>query len=155
MEKYYYSPSKIGFYIDSINIEIPEDKVEITKQHHIDLINGQASGKLIQADETGYPRLVDRPAPTTQQLIEQYTRSIQKRLDNFAKTKGYDSLLSACSYATSSVLAFSSEGQYCVNARDATWNKCYEILEQVNTNIIPLPSLEEIISQLPMLTWPQ
>jgi hypothetical protein len=154
MKKHYFSPSKNGFYIDTGNRKLPDDKIEITDSYKTELFQGQSEGKTIQPDETGYPILIDRPAPTTPQLIEQIAYQIQKRLDDFAKTKGYDSLLSACSYATSSVSSFSAEGQYCVNIRDSTWNKYYEILSNVNAKIIPLPSYEEVAAQLPELIWP-
>ena len=44
----------------------------------------------------------------------------QKRLDDFAKTRNYDGILSACTYATSEVPKFNAEGVYCVQIRDAT-----------------------------------
>ena len=42
--KRYYSPSTRGFYIDSIHNNIPSDKVEISKDKHISLIDGQNIG---------------------------------------------------------------------------------------------------------------
>lgn len=79
----------------------------------------------------------------------------QQRLDAFAKTRGYDHILSACTYATSTVPAFQTEGQYCVNARDATWSKLYEILGAVQAGTRPMPAnYAEIEPELPALEWP-
>ena len=79
----------------------------------------------------------------------------QNRLDQFAQTRGYDNILSACTYATSPTAKFSSEGQYCVVQRDATWAKLLEILADVETGIRPLPdNYQEIEPELPLLVWP-
>lgn len=78
----------------------------------------------------------------------------QERLDAFANTRNYDGILSACTYATSTVPKFKSEGQYCVNARDATWAELYSILAQVQANTRPMPlGYSEIESELPVLQW--
>lgn len=87
-----------------------------------------------------------------QQEIVQYT---QNRLDDFAKTRNYDGILSACTYATSTIAKFKTEGQYCIEARDATWAKLYEILDDVQAETRPEPnSFADIESDLPELRWP-
>lgn len=79
----------------------------------------------------------------------------QQRLDDFARTRNYDGILSLCTYATSTNTAFSAEGQYGVQARDATWVKLYEILAEVESGVRPIPSgYAEIESELPVLAWP-
>ena len=79
----------------------------------------------------------------------------QARLDAFARTRGYDSILSACTYVTDINPKFVGEGQYCVEARSATWGKLYEIFNEVaaGTRVAPA-SFEEIESELPVLSWP-
>jgi hypothetical protein len=79
----------------------------------------------------------------------------QNRLDSFAQTRGYDGILSACTYATSTVEKFATEGQYCVGARDATWAKLYELLAEIEAGDRPVPSgYADIENELPALTWP-
>lgn len=99
-------------------------------------------------------RSVPTNAKTKEQIIKEYQAAVQKRLDNFAQTRNYDGILSACTYATSLVARFKAEGQYCVNVRDTTWAKCYEILDAVNNNTRPLPTLEQLMFELPALSWP-
>lgn len=89
------------------------------------------------------------------QIIAQYTAGVQLHLDTFARTRSYDGILSAATYATSQVPKFKAEGQYAVEARDATWAKCYEILAAVESGSRPMPTLEELIAELPALVWPQ
>lgn len=79
----------------------------------------------------------------------------QQYLDNFARTKTYDGILSACTYATSSVPRFKTEGQYCVDARDQVWSALNILLEEVTAGTKPIPkSFDEVLPILPVLTWP-
>lgn len=60
----FYSKSSGGFFTQEIHgAGIPSDAVEITEQHHAELLAGQSAGKLIAADVGGYPVLID-PTPT-------------------------------------------------------------------------------------------
>lgn len=93
--------------------------------------------------------------PTVAEIIATYTAAIQKRLDDFARTRNYDGILSAATYAVSVVPKFKAEGQHAVEARDATWAKGYEILAAVEAGTRPLPTLEALAAELPALAWPQ
>ena len=151
----FYSPTTGGFYTAEIHGDnIPADAVEITEAEHAALIEGQSQGKVIVADESGRPILQDPPPPSPEQIVAQYTAAVQKRLDDFARTRGYDGILSAATYATSTVPKFAAEGQYAVEARDATWAKCYEVLAAVEAGSSPMPTLDELLAELPVLTWP-
>lgn len=101
-------------------------------------------------------RLVDGewiiPQPPVQ---EQIVTATQQRLDDFARTRNYDGILSACTYATSTVPKFKTEGQYCVEARDETWAKLYEIMDEVQSGVRPPPTgYDDIEPELPVLEWP-
>jgi len=65
----YYSKQTNSFYTKEIyGKNIPTDAVEITPEQHAALLQGQSEGKIITADENGYPILVDPPGPTPEQL---------------------------------------------------------------------------------------
>jgi len=99
--------------------------------------------------------LVPPPARPADEVQAEIVQATQKRLDDFARTRNYDGILSACTYATSSVPKFSAEGQYCVGARDATWAKLYSIMGEVQAGQRPMPAgFADIESELPSLTWP-
>ena len=79
----------------------------------------------------------------------------QLRLDTFAQTRNYMGILSAATYATSNVPRFQAEGEYCVNQRDATWAKLYEMLAEVQAGTRPMPTgYADIEAELPVLVWP-
>jgi hypothetical protein len=110
-------------------------------------------GWVKQTDGTFAPAVP--PSPTPEQIIASLTAQIQKRLDDFAKTRNYDGILSACTYATSTVPKFATEGQYCVQARDATWATGYALMDEVLAGTRPVPSsIADIESELPALAWP-
>lgn len=94
-------------------------------------------------------------AESAQRLISEITSATQSRLDAFARTRGYDGILSAATYATSSVPKFQSEGQYCVDARDSTWATLYAIMADVQSGNRQMPSgYADIEAELPALEWP-
>ncbi len=94
------------------------------------------------------------PPPTKAEVIAGYTRAIQKYLDDFAKTRNYDDILSACTYATSTVPKFAAEGKVAVDLRDATWAAAYDLLDKVQAGTIAAPTEAELLTMLPALAWP-
>ncbi|MCL4555754.1 MAG: hypothetical protein M1572_02545 [Gammaproteobacteria bacterium] len=97
------------------------------------------------------PELIKTP----EQIKKEITDATSERLNSFAQTRNYDSILSACTYATSSVLQFAKEGQYCVNMRDATWGKLYQIMQEVEAGTRVMPAeYGDIEAELPVLGWP-
>ncbi len=128
----------------------------------------QASGYFVSTDNTipacdhGEPVFIGELeadadaviAAEQQRLIATITAEVQQRLDGFAQTRNYDGILSACTYATSTVPQFATEGQYCVNARDSTWAALYAVMADVQAGTIPMPSGIDDIS-LPVLEWPE
>lgn len=94
-------------------------------------------------------------AEKLQTLQESIVKQTQDRLDTFAKTRNYDGILSASTYATSTIPKFQQEGQYAVVARDQTWAALYEILAEVQAGTRPAPtSYADIEPDLPVLAWP-
>jgi len=94
------------------------------------------------------------PIKTPEQIKKELTDAVQQHLDNTAKTRGYDGILSLASYATSTNPTFSAEGQAGVVWRDAVWAYCYQVLADVQTNNRPVPTAEALIAELPTIAWP-
>lgn len=79
-------------------------------------------------------------------------REAQARLDGWAQSRGYDGILSACTYATSQIPRFAEDGQRAVALREQTWARLYEILDEVQAGTQPVPlSLAVIEADLPPL----
>ena len=115
-----------------------------------------------ERDENGNMQLIvcQMPQPTPEeieaQLQKQMTDAVQYALDAFAKTRGYDGIMSACSYSNSTDAQFKLEADYCIQLRDTTWRMGYAILAEVKAGTRPIPSVEELIAELPVgsAKWP-
>ena len=131
---------------------IPVDAVEITTEEHAALIEGQALGKVIVADESGRPILQDPPPPTAEQIMARLEARVQQWLDEQARALGYDDIKSAVTYAEeSAVPKFQQEGQAMRRLRSLVWARCYEILNAVQAGQRPIPTEEELIAEMEAL----
>jgi len=149
----FYSRINNGFYSVDIHNEIPTDAIEITEELYSELMEKQSIGYLIVCNEGGIPE-AKLQVPTLNDIKSSIIRLTQDRLDSFAASRNYDGILSACTYATSTVPKFQAEGQSAVNARDATWSTLYSILDDVQNGIRLIPtSFSDIEDDLPVLTW--
>ena len=83
------------------------------------------------------------------------TSAIQSMLDEKAKERNYDSILSLCTYATSTAAKFSAEGQAGVSWRDEVWAKGYAILADVESGARAIPTVDELLAELPNFVWPE
>lgn len=87
-------------------------------------------------------------------IVELVRQHVQKLLDAFAQQRGYDGIVSAVSYANSSVQQFANEGQRALQKRDEAWTNMYAYIAEVKAGSKPVPkSVSEIEAELPALTW--
>jgi len=134
---------------------MPADAVAVSAERYAFLLDGQANGQPIVADSEGHPVLGSALPLSEDQVRARFTADIQQRLDDFASSRNYDGILSACTYATSTVPRFQAEGQFAVALRDQTWAAAYEILGQVQAGTRPMPAgITDIEADLPALEWP-
>ena len=98
--------------------------------------------------------LLDALLPTPDQIIQELDSGIQKHLDNFAKTRRYANVDSMAKYVGCSTPKFAAEAEYMRDAVADTWAKSYEIMDDVLGGKRPVPTLEELLRELPKLEWP-
>lgn len=95
--------------------------------------------------------------PTLKQFLETLSNEVQQHLDEFAWSRGYNNILSACSYVTSSVPAYVKDAEYAIQARDVTWAAATIIFNKIKSGELVIEDTSapfDIISQLPALAWP-
>ena len=93
-------------------------------------------------------------AETLARTRKMLTDAMQAYLDQTAQKRGYDGILSLCSYATSANARFGPEGQAGVTFRDAVWAYGYQIIAEVQAGTRPVPSTAELVVALPSIVWP-
>lgn len=94
------------------------------------------------------------PAPTPEEIVETMRQAVQAHLDAKPQERLYDGILSLCTYATSTNPKFAAEGQAGVEWRDACWAKGYEIMNAVLAGNREIPTVEELLAELPVFVWP-
>jgi hypothetical protein len=105
-------------------------------------------------DESGNLALPLPPVESPQKsLLEVLESVVEKRLDDFAATRGYSSIANATTYFNSSIEKYKKEATYAIEARDNTWIKFYEIMNDENRDP-PISEFSDIESELPTLEWP-
>lgn len=90
------------------------------------------------------------PAPT----IKEYQDAVQAMLDSQARERNYDGILSLCSYVTSTNPTFAAEAAAGIAGRDGAWSTCYQALADVQNNLRPAPTVEDLLLEIPAIIWP-
>ena len=84
--------------------------------------------------------------------------NVEKRLNDFAATRRYASIYTACNARDSQIAKYAAEGSYCFKMWGETYAKCEELLNEYMPAVLagerPIPTWEEIEEQLPPLVWP-
>lgn len=106
-------------------------------------------------DKDEYYEVVAIPVhvPAPEEIQKMLTDGVQAYMDKKAQERGYDNIHTACSYANSTDVVFKAEGTACLAWRDSVWRKCYNILDEVKAGKRAIPTLEEVIAELPVLVW--
>jgi hypothetical protein len=150
----FYSKSTDGFYDTAIHGDnIPADAIEITREQHAALLEGQSIGKRIVADSAGFPALQDPPPPTLADIIRGYIDAVQSHMDSAARDRGYDDIKTAVTYADEpAVPKFQQEGIAFRAWRSLCWAYCYDVLDAVQSGERAQPELADLIAELPALS---
>lgn len=93
------------------------------------------------------------PVETPEQIIEVFKAAIQNTLDEAARAKGYDDIVSACSYAGYPNV-FQEEAITFGQWRANVWAYGYAELDKVIAGTRPVPTIPEILAELPALVLP-
>lgn len=132
-------------YRNAVASEMPE----IPDGLWVDAPSGEVFGGFLYSDG-----IFAAPPPSLDQLKNSVTQGAQLLLDEFARSRGYDGILSACSYASSAVPSFAAEGQRCMELRDQMWTKLNQMLMEVESGKRPVPAkLDDVLIDLPVLAW--
>lgn len=162
-------------YIPVLSAELPVintliQKIETSYQYFVThvltvhkVLSRTIEELLVDVQATGTPdgnggvtlNIANIPLPLVMAVAGAATDRTQQRLDQFASTRGYDDIGSACTYFNSTFLKFRTEGEYCIELRDSTWTALYTYLDGVQQGVTPVPQKwEDIEVVLPIPAWP-
>lgn len=91
------------------------------------------------------------PTPT----LASYESAIQAHIDTTARGKNYADGTSLASYISSTVAAWAAEAGAFITWRDDVWLYVYAQLAAVEAGQRTQPSVNELLAELPKITWPQ
>ena len=102
-----------------------------------------------------FASLTEQPDPTNTTLITIYRNAVGKYLDELAQERDYDSILSLCTYAVSSSPARKAEGEAGIVCRDDAWDHVDQVLVDIVGKTRLTPTVDELLSELPTIQWPE
>ena len=92
--------------------------------------------------------------PTRAEIQKRLTDGVQNWMDNIVQERNYDNVHTCVgTYLYSPVEKFRLEAEAVRDWVSYVWAKCYEILAQVEAGERDIPTLEEVIAELPVLVW--
>lgn len=143
------SPLERGVFLVPANATKTEPPVEMFGKVRV-FHKGQWSN--VDVSEHGKPYLPHDEPKTPDQIKAALTNAVQRHLDGTAQAFGYDGILSAVSYADeSTVPTFQEDGMKFRAWRSLVWATCYEIMQSVERLERDIPTMEQLISELPLL----
>ncbi len=133
---------------------LPVDSIEIpTEEEFITLLEGKAAGRELVVDQDS--QTVTLAAEADSVVKARYMGYAQTVLEEAAQGRGYDSIISVCSYANSTNPTYAAEATAAIVGRDNVWTTAFLIYSQVLAGEIPLPTKAEFLSMLPAIEWPE
>lgn len=138
--------AEVGSSLQQVGGSCPEGWVEMRGQRTDNSFVAHSDGTW------GLP--IKTEAELAAEVRQALTAAVQSFLDTAPRARGYDGILSLCTYATSTSPRFQPEGQAGVEWRDAVWAKAHDIEEAVMAGTRLPPSEEELVEELPPMVWP-
>lgn len=111
-------------------------------------------------------QIIDDRSSAETALLAGYTAAVQAHLDAVALGRDYDDMKSCVTYADADpaptgnavidalTARFKADGVAARNWRSLVWATCYALLAEIRAETRPVPSVDELIAELPTLTWP-
>ncbi len=79
--------------------------------------------------------------------------AVQRLLDTTAQQRGYDNIFTLISYVASANPVFQREGQAGLLYRDRAWETCLQIKNDAIAGARLLPTVAEVLAEMPVIDW--
>ena len=87
-------------------------------------------------------------------FLTEYLAQLPSLMNDVARKKNYDDAISCVSYVSSTNLKWKVEAETFSAWRDAVWNYLYTQQVLTLNKTRPIPSIEELNAELPVIVWP-
>ena len=137
---------------------IPFEQIQEATDY-VNSVDGNYYLEDYQEDEQGRMMLIVRQLiikpPTEAEIQKMLTDGVQAYMDQKAQERHYDDIFTAISYVKSSDPVFAAEASALLLWRDKVWRLCYTMLDEVKAGVRPIPSVTELLAELPKFEWPE
>jgi hypothetical protein len=87
--------------------------------------------------------------------IPDYQSAVQSHVDQMARSQQFNDGVTLASYKDSTNALWAAQAAAFIAWRDQVWAYSYEQLAAVQAAIRPQPSIQELIAELPAISWPE
>lgn|SRR5574343_347039 len=108
-----------------------------------------------QPDEDTINQWMQDAAINLQYLENNISEYLRRLIETKPSERGYDNVATLSSYVTSSNTKWKAEANAFIAWRDSVFNYAYNLLDNVKNNKVPIPTEEQFIAGIPVLTWPK
>lgn len=95
------------------------------------------------------------PPPSQVDPATLFASAIEAHVEAVARQRGYSGAASLASYIASTMPTWAAEAAAFVAWRDSVWLYAYSQMAAVQSGSRPLPTVETILSELPVISWPE
>jgi hypothetical protein len=131
-------------------------KGKYTNKEYADLAVWCNANNATIEDKGEYYECVEIPAhvPTEKEIQEQLEQGIEAWMNTVVAERDYDSIDTCIArYTDSPNPKYAREAKAVRDWNTAVWDKCWDILAEVKAGKRDVPTLEEVIAELPKLDW--
>ena len=131
-------------------------KGQYTNKEYADLAVWCNQNNCTIEDKGEYYEVVEIPVyiPTEEEIQKLLTDGVQDYMDKKVQERNYDSVHTCVgTYLYSPIEKFRKEAEAVRDWVSYVWAKFYEILAEVKAGQREVPTLEEVINELPTLDW--
>lgn len=100
---------------------------------------------------TGWTSVPITPPPS----IEDFSAAVQTQIDLAAQSRGYGDGFALSTYINSTLPQWAQEAEIFIAWRDAVWIYAYTELYKIQQGQRPIPTINELIAELPTINWPE
>ncbi len=88
-----------------------------------------------------------------EQIKQTLLRAVDNYLDGTVQQRGYDNIAKCVTYEGDIDPIFNAEGTAAKQWRSKVYRTCYNILAEVEAGLRGIPTVEELIAELPKIEW--